>query len=162
MELVITVMVALILIGVALPLIGTTMDYHRLNGAVRRFMSDTRLARSKAVSARWRYRVFGYADTSGTRPNQYRIEGTSTTIFPAASTDGPLSSATQEASGWTNLPAEYARIRINPGGAATYDITFDEAGAVTSALTAITIQRGTGDSRTLQPYRPGYVRCTNC
>lgn len=157
-----TAVVALILIAVALPLIGATMENHRLNGAVRRLISDARQARSNAVSVRWRYRVFGYGDASGTRPNQYRIEGTSTTIFPAASTDGPLLTATQEASRWINLPAEYTGIRINPGGAATFDITFDEAGTVTSALTAVTIQRGTGDSRTLEPYRPGYVRCTNC
>lgn len=157
-----TAVVALILIAVALPLIGATMENHRLNGAVRRLISDARQARSNAVSVRWRYRIFGYGDTSGTRPNQYRIEGTSTTIFPAASTDGPFTSATQEASGWINLPAEYAGIRINPGGASTFDVTFDEAGAVTSALTTITMQRGTGDSRTLQPYRPGYVKCTNC
>lgn len=161
-ELAVTVGIALVLLAVALPLFSATMDHQRLNGAVRRFMSDTRQARSNAVSARWRYRVFGYGDASGTRPNQYRIEGTSTTIFPAASTDGPLLTATQEASRWINLPAEYTGIRINPGGAATFDITFDEAGTVTSALTAVTIQRGTGDSRTLQPYRPGYVRCTNC
>ncbi|HEV8664102.1 MAG TPA: hypothetical protein VGT06_13325 [Candidatus Methylomirabilis sp.] len=162
-ELAITVAVALVLIAVALPLIGTTMENHRLNGAVRRLMSDTRDARSRAVSFRWQYRIFGYGDTSGTRPNQYRIEGrTGTTAFPAPSTDGPFKTATQEAGLWVNLPGDYAAIRVNPGGAATFEVIFDEAGSVTSALSAITIQRGTGESRTLQPYRPGYVKCTNC
>lgn len=161
-EIWITLVVALTLMAVALPLFGSAMDHHRLNGAVRRVVSDARLARSKAVSTRWRYRIFAYGDTSATRPNQYRIEGTSTAAFPAPSTDGPLATSTQEASRWINLSAEYTGIRINPGGAATFDIAFDEAGNVTSLLTPITIQRGTGDSRTVQPHRPGYVKCTNC
>lgn len=164
-ELVMVAVVAAIMVAVALPLIGATMQNHQLNGAVRRFLSDTRQARSNAVSRRWRYRIFAYGDTSGTRPNQYRIEGTSTTIFPTAATEGPFRTATQEASRWVNLPGEddpYAGIRFNPGGAATFEVIFDEAGAVTSPLTAIIIQRGTGPSRTLEPYRPGYVKCTNC
>ena len=161
-EIWITLVIAVTLMTIALPLFGAAMDNHRLNGAVRRVISDTRLARSKAVSTRWRYRIFAYGDTSATRPNEYRIEGTSTAGFPAPTTDGPLSTGTQEASRWINLSAEYMGVRINPGGAATFDIAFDEAGYVTSPLTSITIQRGTADSRTVQPYRPGYVKCTNC
>lgn len=138
------------------------MENHQLDGAVRRFLSDTRQARSNAVSLRWRYRIFGYGDASVTRPNQYRIEGTSNTIFPAASTPGPFRTATQEASRWINLPGEDDPYAFNPGGATTFEITFDEAGAVIGTPTAIVIQRGTGPSRTLQPYRPGHVKCTNC
>ena len=47
-------------------------------------------------------------------------------------------------------------------GASTFDATLEEDGTVTLALAAVVIRRGTGECRTLQPHRPGDVRCGNC
>lgn len=108
-----------IIAAVGLPNLIGALQRNRARGAADTIAVAARDARARAIATGWEFRVFGYNNESGTRPNQYRIEGraNSGVAWPPPATVGPMSTATQMAERWTDLAVEYPGVRLNVGDA---------------------------------------------
>src|SRR3970040_1152117 len=85
-ELVGAVALTVILVGAGIPVMMTSVESARFSAAVRQVAGDMRLARSKAVTTRWEYRIRGRDRRGGANANRYRVEGRRTpgVSWPAA------------------------------------------------------------------------------
>ncbi|MEE8225096.1 MAG: hypothetical protein V3R42_05215, partial [candidate division NC10 bacterium] len=64
-----------ILVGAAAPVLMTSVKSARFNAVVQQVVGHMRLARSKAVTSRWEYRIRGRDRRGGVNANRYRMEG---------------------------------------------------------------------------------------
>ncbi len=106
-----------IVAGAALPIMMTSVDNARFNAAVQQIAGDMRLARSKAVSQGWEYRISGWDRRGGVNANQYRIEGRRTTAiaWPAA-IDPVGQTADQYVGPWIRIGASFPGIQLDNSG----------------------------------------------
>src|SRR3989304_2733941 len=74
-EMVGAVALAVILVGAGLPVMMTSVESARFSAAVRQVVGDMRLARSKAVTTRWEYRIRGRDRRGGANANRDRGAG---------------------------------------------------------------------------------------
>ena len=107
-----------IVAGAALPIMMTSVDNARFNAAVQQIAGDMRLARSKAVSQGWEYRISGWDRRGGVNANQYRIEGRRTTAiaWPAA-IDPVGQTADQYVGPWIRIGASFPGIQLDNSAA---------------------------------------------
>ena len=117
-ELVTAVTVAAIAIGAAVPIIMTSVHNARFDAAVQQIVGDMRLARSKAVSTGWQYRIAGRDRRDGANPSQYRIEGRRTAAIAwPLETDPAGQSADQFVGPWVQVAAIYTGIQLDNSAA---------------------------------------------
>jgi prepilin-type N-terminal cleavage/methylation domain-containing protein len=134
MELMVAVALGAILAAMAAPGFVEMVRRGRQFSAVRRVVSDLRDARSRAISTGWEYRVVGYdADTTGDRPNQYRVLARrSTAVAWPGEEDAPFQSDTQLAARWVDVAAEYPGVRFDSEDT-RFELTFDSRGTAADA-----------------------------
>src|SRR3989304_3747845 len=87
-EMVGAVALAVILVGAGLPVMMTSVESARFSAAVRQVVGDMRLARSKAVTTRWEYRIRGRDRRGGGNAKRDRVEGRRTTANSRAAAGG--------------------------------------------------------------------------
>ncbi|MCI0484180.1 MAG: hypothetical protein L0Y78_06325 [candidate division NC10 bacterium] len=133
------VVLTLILVGVGLPVMMTSVESARFSAAVRQVVGDMHLARSKAVTTRWEYRIRGRDRRGGANANRYRVEGRRT---PA--TAWPAEAATVQQTAdlfvgrWINLGTSYPGIQLDNSGIGTnppFYAGFDASGKICMPLT---------------------------
>lgn len=113
-ELVAVAALTAIAAGAALPMLMTSMDNARFNAAVQQIAGDMRLARSRAVSSGWEYRISGWDRRGGANANQYRIEGRRTTAIAWPAVIDPVGqTADQYVGEWVRIGASYPGIQLD-------------------------------------------------
>lgn len=117
-ELVAVAALTAIAVGAAVPILMTNVDNARFNAAVQQIAGDMRLARSRAVSSGWEYRISGWDRRGGVNANQYRIEGRRTTAiaWPAA-IDPVVQTADKYVGPWIRIGASFPGIQLDNSAA---------------------------------------------
>lgn len=138
-ELISAAALAAILVGAALPLMMNSVENARFNAAVQQIAGDTWLARSKAVSSGWQYRIRGRDRRGGANASQYRIEGrrTSAIAWPAE-TDLAGMTADVFVGSWIRIAAIYTGIQLDNSAAGANPpiyAGFDPSGKLCTPLT---------------------------
>lgn len=128
-----------ILVGAAAPVLMTSVESARFNAVVGQVVGHMRLARSKAVTSRWEYRIRGRDRRGGVNANRYRMEGrrTSGIAWPAEG-DPPQQTADQYVGPWIELDASYPGIQLDnsaTGTAPPFYAGFDSSGKTCTPLT---------------------------
>ena len=138
-EMVGAVALTVILVGAGLPVMMTSVESARFSAAVRQVVGDMRLARSKAVTTRWEYRIRGRDRRGGANANRYRVEGRRTpAIAWPAEADTPQQTADQFVGAWINLAASYPGIQLDNSGTGSnppFYAGFDSSGKMCMPLT---------------------------
>ncbi len=133
------VVLAAILVGAAAPVMMTGVESARFNAAARQVVGDMRLARSKAVSTGWQYRIRGRDRRGGPNANRYRMEGRRTAgIAWPAEAALPQLTADQYVGPWIQLDASYPGIQLDNSAAGTdppFYAGFDSSGKTCTPLT---------------------------
>ncbi len=136
-ELLVTMILAAVLIGAAAPVLMTGVESARFNAAAGQVVGDMRLARSKAVSTGWQYRIRGRDQSSPSNPkNRYRIEGRRNSMIAWPSeTDPPQQTADEYVGRWIEIAANYPGIWINnSSGSPKFFAGFDPSGRLCTPL----------------------------
>jgi type II secretory pathway pseudopilin PulG len=116
-ELAAVMVLVTILAGAGLPTLMTSVESARFNAAVRQVAGDVRLARARAVSTGWQYRIRGRDRRGGANANQYRVEGRrGTAIAWPAETDPPQQTADLSVGPWIRITAAYPGIQLDNSG----------------------------------------------
>lgn len=138
-ELLVVMVLVAILVGSGLPVLMTSVESARFNAAVRQVAGDVRLARSKAVTTRWEYRIRGRDRRGGANANRYRVEGRRT---PAIAWPAEAATLQQTADlfvgRWISLTATYPGIQLDNSGIGSDPplyAGFDASGGVCTPLT---------------------------
>lgn len=138
-ELVAAAAITAIAVGAAMPLIMTSVHNARFDAAVQQIVGDMRLARSKAVSTGWQYRIAGRDRRNGANASQYRIEGRRTTAIAwPLETDLAGQSADQFVGPWVQVAAIYNGIQLDNSAAGANPpmyAGFDPSGRLCTPLT---------------------------
>jgi hypothetical protein len=133
------VALAVILLGAGLPIMMSSVESARFSAAVRQVVGDMRLARSKAVTTRWEYRIRGRDRRGGPNANRYRVEGRRTpAITWPAEADTPQQTADLFVGAWINLGASYPGIQLDNSGTGSnppFYAGFDPSGKICMPLT---------------------------
>lgn len=128
-----------ILVGAAAPVMMTGVESARFNAAVGQVAGDMRLARSKAVSTGWQYRIRGRDRRGGANANRYRIEGRRTTAIAwPAEAALPQQTADQYVGPWIQLAVSYPGIQLDNSATGTnppFYAGFDSSGKSCTPLT---------------------------
>ena len=163
-ELLVAVAMAAILIAASMPFFLGTIQRSRFDGAVRQIVSDVREARSRAITTRWQYRIFGYnVGASSAFRNQYRFMArSSATAGWPADTAAPFQSATQMAGQWININTLYPGVRLNPqDGTPRFWVAFDARGAafeIDGSFDPLVVAGQTGATKSLRVSVAGSIR----
>ncbi len=139
LELVAAVALTAIAVGSAVPLLMTSVDNARFNAAVQQIAADIRLARSKAVTTGWEYRIHGRDRRGGANANQYRLEGRRTTgITWPTEADPAGQTADWYVGPWVRIGVIYPGIQLDnsaTGEAPPLYAGFDRSGKLCTPLT---------------------------
>ncbi len=134
----------------------TSMDNARFNAAVQQIAGDMRLARSKAVSTGWEYRIFGRDRRGGANANQYRVEGRRSAAFTwPAEADPAGQTADRYVGSWVRIGASYPGIQLdnsaagaNPPLCAGFDASGKRCTPLTQCFNGVMITKdSTGQTR---------------
>lgn len=168
-EILLVVVVAVTLIGVAIPVFSRVMQTYRLNGAARQVVSEMRRVQSLAVT---RGGVFGFhwggdPVPTGRSDSEYRIERDATGACgfpPPTDTTGNPDVITE----WTDLARDFTGVTISSfqDNSATDlgGVMFDSQGAALNTCTAVafpltvTVADTEGETRTIEIRSAGSVR----
>lgn len=129
LEALVVLTIAAMAMIIALPSLADVIRRARHGAAVRHVLYDVREARARAVSTGWEYRLVGYdAEETGERKNQYRVlaRRSAAVAWPDEEA-APFASATQLASRWTDIAAEYPDIDFDSANP-RFELTFDSRG----------------------------------
>lgn len=170
-ELVVLLAVVAILVAVALPGIVAAMQTFRLNGAVRRIVSDLRFAQSLAIS---RGGIYGFhwggdpLEPSAPGPSYYRIEKNTVTGCNWPSVFDTVDTNPNVITNWTDLSQEFQGVTItslvDSGSVALGGTAFNSRAASVNPCTAvaypltITVRHPSGTTKTIQVRSAGNVR----
>lgn len=128
-----------IAVGAALPIMMTSVDNARFNAGVQLIVGDMRLARSKAVSTGWEYRISGWDRRGGVNANQYRLEGRRTAAITWPVPADPVGqTADRDVGPWIPIGAMYPGIQIDNSAAGANPpmyVGFDPSGKLCTPLT---------------------------
>lgn len=150
-EILVTVAIIAVLIGLALPSFTTTLQVRRLNGATRQVASDLRYIQSQAITQGGLFRLHSGYDAAVNKPGQYRLEH-STDAGTTWSPDTPWINLSSSFSGVSigsikdNSGTSLNEIRLNSRGVIanspvpSYPINVVVSGVVSGQATTKTIQ----------------------
>lgn len=137
-ELAIVVVLLAIMAGGAFPAVRASIENARFNAVVRQVVGDVRLARAKAVSSGWQYRIRGRDRRAGANASRYRLEGRrSTAIAWPAETDLPQQTADLFVGPWVNVRTNYPGVQLDNSATGTnppFYAGFDPSGRICSPL----------------------------
>lgn len=138
-ELVAAVALTAIAVGAAVPIMMTSVENARLKAAVQQIAGDMRLARSKAVTTGWEYRIRGRDRRGGANANRYRIEGRRPTAsaWPAEA-DPAGQTADWYVGPWVQIGLIYPGIQLDNSATGTDPplyAGFDPSGKLCTPLT---------------------------
>jgi type II secretory pathway pseudopilin PulG len=139
LELIAAAALVTIAVGSAVPILMTSVDNARFSAAVQQIAGDMRLARSKAVSTAWEYRISGWDRRGGASANQYRVEGRRTSAFTWPATADPAGQTADRYVGpWVRIGAIYPGIQLDNSAAGANPpmyVGFDPSGRLCTPLT---------------------------
>ena len=138
-ELVAAVALVAIVVGATAPVLMTAVENARFRAAVQQIAGDMRLARSKAVSTGWEYRVRGRDRRGGANANRYRVEGrrTAAITWPAEA-DPAGQTADRYVGPWVRIGASYPGVQMDNSATGTNPplyAGFDPSGKLCTPLT---------------------------